>query len=266
MKTTILLSLAVSICAWSPSQAGSLPTVERVLLPITVRSLPGAYGTSWTTDLWVRVATDDQPVFIAPLFRYVPGCESPCTVGPNGPTLAPYAYPIDFYPTRPGETSGSLMYLQSALSDDVHLSLRLTNGTGSGPTELPVVRERFFTNKTVHILGVPLGTSSRATLRVYGVDPDRLGSVRVQVFSEDPQNTLLLDTVLSLSATQVFSTNAEWNLPLRPPEGEMSLTGISQTTRGARIEISAIDPGLRIWGFVSITDNATQTVSLRTPS
>lgn len=248
--------------------AQGTPEMERVLLPVTVRGLPGAFGTTWTTDLWIRIDTDGQYVLIKPIFPVTP-CDPPCPE-PWGPLLAPYAYPIDFFRTHPGETVGSIIYVQRDLSEKVHLSLRLSNGrANAAPVQLPVVRERSFVSGTVHILGVPLQPSSRATLRVYGIDPALLGSVRVRAFSEDSAsaNTIVFESVVPLLVKQLFYSIGTDPIPLRPPVAEINLGEVIHGAfAGVRLEVTPIDPTMRIWALVSITDNQTQDVTLRTPN
>jgi hypothetical protein len=266
MKSILAFLFAI---ATVPVLGQSIP-LERILLPITVRNAPGAYGSTWNTSLWIRIDTQASYVFIHPLSPAVD--RDPPYGDIFGPVLAPFSYPISFYRTQPGETAGSLMYVGREQSDDVHLSLRLSNGTvASNPVELPVVRERSFTTSTLHILGIPLGSSGRAMLRVYGIDPHKLGSVHVRAFLEDRAdypNTLLLDSVVPLTVTQKFSPTSVFDqLPVRPPVAEVSLSAlIPDSFKQLRLEISPVDPTLRLWGFVSITDNVRQDVVLRTPN
>jgi hypothetical protein len=262
----VLFSLSISVLA-SAGQAQETPEMERVLLPVTVRGVAGAFGTSWTTDLWVRVDTGGRNVSIRPLFP-ITACDPPCPDG-FGPVLAPYSYPIDFIRTHAGETAGSLMYVQRELSDDVHLSLRLSNGRSGVPVELPVVRARFFTNKTLHIMGIPVQPSSRAMLRVYGIDPASLTSIHVKGYSEDSgvANTQVLDMTVPLSVVQTLYAQGGNPIALRPPVAEVYLNGVvGSPLASLRLELDPVGPAVRIWAFVSVTDNANQAVTLRTPN
>jgi hypothetical protein len=54
----------------------------------------------------------------------------------------------------------------------------------------------------------------------------------------------------------------EHMIPIRPPATEVHFwTPIASL----RFEVEPLTPELRIWAFVSVTDNATQDVSLRVP-
>ena len=52
--------------------------------------------------------------------------------------------------------------------------------------------------------------------------------------------------------------------PMRPPVVEIPLDGLAPSSPEQFVEIAPVIPGLRIWGFVSITDSVTQHVTLRT--
>jgi hypothetical protein len=269
---TLSVSILVALTFPLSALAQSSIVYERALLPITVRDVAGAYGSVWNTELWIKV-DDSASRFIAidPLspakgYRSDPGG----FIDPWGPVIAPYAYPINFYRTQPGQTPGSLIYVSQPESDEVHFSLRLSNGKpDSNPVELPVVRERYFTTSTLHILGIPLTTSGRAMLRIYGIDPSKTGSVRVKAFLDDGiTNGMVLDAVVPLTVVQKFDVNPGRDpLPIRPPAAELNLsTLLAATPFPGRLEITPVDPTLRLWAFVSITDNLRQDVVLRTPN
>src|SRR5438046_1281938 len=52
---------------------------ERVLLPITVRNAPGAFGSIWNTNFFITVKRDDSKFKIAP-FEPRAGCDVPCPI------------------------------------------------------------------------------------------------------------------------------------------------------------------------------------------
>ena len=235
---------------------------ERLLLPITVINAPGAFGTLWTTDLWVP---PDQEVF--PSFA-PSACDPPCPDGGGPPTAA--SYQLGFFRTHANETSGSLLYALRRASATSRVSLRLRDASGSThwpPVQLPVVAEGEFTNGTVHVLGIPLSADTRATARIYGIDPEQLGNVEIRVFREDtPAQTLLQDQVIPLTVTQQTYVAGPYSAEIRPPYAQLPLDNLRSTgARLVRLEVTSLTPLLRIWAFVSVTDNATQQVSLRTP-
>jgi len=265
-----LIGFLLAAAVWSLPAFAQLPQYDRLLLPITVREIPGAFGSVWNTELWLRVTTPLSSISINPYISAGDACDPPCGGGVVTPDNPLYSFPLGFYRTHPGETSGSLLYITKGKIDNVHVSLRLSNGmAGSDPVELPVVPERLFTADPLYILGIPLRSSARAMVRVYGIDPDMLGSVRVKAFAESPTgsaNTVVLDTVVPLTVTQQFTRGVD-PLPLRPSVAELNLSALIQSAFPlVRLEITPVEPGLRLWAFVSVTDNDRQTVVLRTPS
>jgi hypothetical protein len=247
------------------SSAQTLPPVplERWLLPITAREAHGAFGTVWSTELWMRIDAGGEAVWVAPSFADSP-CEDQCPIGGGPPDDA--AFKIGFLRTRAGEHPGSLLYVEEVNADDVHASLRLIESSRGNVLQLPVVREREFTTRRVHILGIPIESRSRALLRIYGIDPAATGEVRVRVFREDQGpdfNRLLLDRTLPFTVMQRIYTAGPFSYPVRPPYAQLDLQTVQDGM--VRVELSSLDPTLRLWGFVSITENDTQRVTLRVP-
>jgi hypothetical protein len=235
--------------------------MERVLLPITVIDAPGAFGSSWSSE---GSQFRDVPPEHSPLI--LPGCEPPCDDS-GGPT-SQHTFGIPFFKTRLGETGGSLMYIERAFSANVSLTLHLREASTGETVELPVVRERDFVTHRFQILDVPSpAAGKRATLRIYGIDPAILGQVEVRVFVEGAEQ-LVSDNIYDLRVVQRIYSNpaGTYSVPVRPPVAEISYYSLIATASALlRIEIEPLNPQMAVWGFVSITDNATQHVTLRTP-
>ncbi len=234
-----------------------LPEMERILLPITVSNVPGAFRTVWSSQ--GSVFRDlDTPVLI------LPGCEQPCD-NPNGPT-ARRTLPLDFPRTQPGDTNGTILYVERASSDQVFLSLRLLEALTGQSIQLPVVRERFFFSHKFQILDVPNpGSGTRITLRLYGIDPNVLGRIEVRVYVQGSEQ-LVQDAVYDLTVVQRLYSTLAYTLPVRPPTAEVSYySPIAATSDLLRFEVVPLTSAMPVWGFVSVTDNLTQRVTLRTP-
>jgi hypothetical protein len=264
LLSAAFLLLIVSLPARGQS---TLPfDAKRVLLPITVTDAPGAYGTRWSSELWLRteVAGAVYPV-LGPS-----ACDPPC----RDPTVIPKdsSYRSDFYRTHAGETSGMLLYVDKAHSSEVHISLRLYETSGFYrflPLQLPTVREREFTTGTVHVPGIPVTADNRSRLRIYGIDPSLPGTARLRIFSEEPNRPqeLLAERTLVLNAVPKTYSFSTYTFDLRPSVAELELTPlIPGGIDAVRLEITPTTPGLAIWGFVSLTDDVTQAISLRTPN
>jgi hypothetical protein len=267
MRLAPTFALLLLLGTLSASAQSTLPfEAERVLLPITVTDAPGAYGTRWSSELWFRTETQGA---VYPVIG-MSACDPPCPDGTVIPENS--SHQSDFFRTHAGETSGMLLYVDKARSSGVHISLRLNETSGLYrvlPLQLPVVREREFTTGTVHILGIPVTADNRPRLRVYGIDPALAGNVRVRIFAEDPElpQQLLGDRVIALTAVPKTYGFANYTFDLRPPVAELDLAALLPGHVGmVRLEITPVTPGLSIWGFVSLTDNLTQAITLRTPN
>lgn len=266
-------------CVLSSAVAGqqNLPVdFEKILIPITVRSVPGAYGTLWSSELWMTISPDRLPGVVAPLFG---GCEPPCP--DSGVIVSSGTSGIGFFHTPDGDPPGSLMYLQRDVAEQFHFTSVLREGTfaanGDSGLQLPVVRERDTVSGVIHITNIPLPASGRATLRIYSIDPQLGGQVQVRFYYASPGDLIYSDQLRTLIVHQrvfVYQTEVgSFDLPVRPAAVEMPVPAppppqpaiANYGPQGIRVEITPLTPGLRLWAFVSIVDNTTQRVTLRTP-
>ena len=276
MKKLKHLVVAVVLATTSGStfaRAANILPFERALLPITVKNRPGAFGSSWTTGLWYVLRAPLSPFSSVEPFALSSSCDPPCGVTELISFAPNYPFPAAFWQTHSGEPPGQLIYVRNDVrSEPAKISLRLSQ-TGKPGTEiqLPVVREREFTSATVDILGVPVDANYRSTLRIYGIDPNLFGDVRVRAYTDkDSDVSLLDDTVYSLIAIPVVVPQREGGtgtLSIRPPSVEINFaTDRYEGNPKIRYEITPITPGLKIWAFVSVTDKTSQAIVLRTPS
>jgi hypothetical protein len=259
------ISSAVSVALFSVyafGQTFTLPEMERVLLPVTVSGVNGAFGSKWSTKgmIFIDVAPPETQ-YVFPL----EGCEFPSCepiVGAAGRRA-----PLGFFPTIEGEPSGSLLYVQRSISDRVFVSLRLEQGTNGPSISLPVVRERDFFMQRFQIIDVPdAGPSHRLTLRVYGIRPELIGQIRVRIFGISDTDAVR-DDIFTLSSHPHNYTTASFSVGIRPPSFDVQyyLPVSFPPSPTLRFEIEPLTTEMPIWAFVSITDNATQEVSLRVP-
>lgn len=256
----LCLAAAAANAEWPPQH------FERVLIPVNVTNAPGAGGSLWS--VYGKVYIDSEAGLTwGPTDGCVrPGSGSPerlpsCDLG-NSP-LVNGMYPVGFYPTLSGETPGTYIYLSREDRDKLQFAFFIRNGSEPG-IQIPVVREEDFSNRMVRILDVPDRTTHRLMLRVYGADPDTLGAVRVRIVREqypDPP-TVLHEEVLDLTVVQRYFGGA----PVRPPYAQLSFAApLTSEDDTVRFELTPLSSTLRIWAFVSATDNRTQQVILRTP-
>jgi hypothetical protein len=233
----LVMSAAPAASAQHPAQ------FERVLLPICVSQVPGAYGTLWSTELWYRNNSEHR-VAILPLV----GSHNVPTIGET------VLLPVGSFPAH---APGQILFVEREGGDEVQFDLRLfdeSNPESAWGTKLPVVRETEF-GRTVSLINVPTGFDFRSALRIYGV-PDYPGgteAVRVRIFSVN--DDLLVDTEIVLVGWPRYGAI----LSLAD-----AFPAIRQAER-VRIHVESTNPTAKLWAFVSVTSNHTQNVSIVTP-
>jgi hypothetical protein len=106
----------------------------------------------------------------------------------------------------------------------------------------------------VDLAAVPAETAFRPMLRIYDFDALPESRVRIRIFAFESNELLVDEEVRLISPGTQFPGYARFTAFPEVPEG----------TR-VRIRIDALTPDLRLWAFVSITNNETQHVTLVTP-
>ena len=240
---------------------------ERVLLPIYFAGvIPGAYGTEWTTDLWIH---NGGTTTVSIADRVCP----PPTVCPP---VIPLAIPLEPHASlhnpdmffQPSRSNPSLiLYVGEDGAEDVSMGLRVADTSRhalNGGTDLPVIRGDEFLSRTEQLLNVPLDSRTfRLLLRVYEINYDQAQfAVRFYPAQES-------------AASQVYGTTLTASTPKTAPfraeaaYAELDITRLLDLRLAwpeiARIEIQPLTPGSRYWAFVSLTNNETQLVTLITP-
>lgn len=239
------------------AQIPPLPEQQRVLLPVTVTNVPGAFGSTWTSEL--RLFTHSGNLLVYPLRSA--GCEPAC----NEPIQAipETVFLAGFFGTEPAETGGSWLYVQKSAADETVVTLTLRENSHLF-TQIPTIPEDEFFDHPVNILAVPYNPNTRLTLRVYANEDFAGAAVRCRVHDEFP-DAVLLDEIVPLSVKQRYYMTS-YTFALRPAYGQLSWQPAEMPRLGhVRVEITPLTPGLKYWSFISATDNATQqTVILTT--
>jgi hypothetical protein len=241
----------------------------RVLVPVfTVDPLPGANGSSWTTDLWLsNGGTETESVFGVSWDCLLPECGFlPAPIEP-GRTFRPELLGAD------GALHGALLYVSTASGADVHGGLRfrdLSRQASTWGTELPLPREADFHAGAFSLVDVPVDPGFRQTLRIYEIEMPQFASVRVRTFRLDPDRSqptgdsdeLLGETIVPLQYPDLGG------VPLHPGYAEVTdlstLAPLGDAQR-VRLEIAPATPGLRLWAFVTVIHNETQHATVITP-
>ena len=216
---------------------------DRVLVPVSVALVPGAYGSLWTTEMYYR-SNSAAPVGVFPL-----------GIGDWWPAVRRTELLPIF--TLPAHAPGQFLYFDRDGSEALQFDLRLFNDSqrrAAWGTRLPVVREAEFAPE-VSLINVPTGSDFRSALRVYAWsdEPPYEDLVRVRIYTHDER--LLADTVLRLQGLPKYAQI----LSLADTFPEI------RNVERVRVHVEANAAETKLWAFVSVTANATQQVSLVTP-
>ena len=250
----------LSFCTVAFAQDVNHDGAVTYLLPVNVPDLvPGAFNTTWKTELWIHNGSLSTVNF-SKCGQYVP----PCALELHNPGTTELAFRVET-----GQSSGSLVFdIPMTVPDNIVVAPELTfssrlfelsRGTQPAGVEIPVVREDRFLTAATRFIGIPGDSAFRAALRVY--DPRRSGSATVRVELFAPDGTRRGEATLSLAGnTNPFSPGSATVTDLR------SL--FPQATELARYDLllTPLTAGLEYWAMTSVTDNTTQQVFLITPN
>jgi hypothetical protein len=230
---------------------------ERILIPVAA-SGPGPNAARFETEILITNAGDEL-VGIGGATIEGPGPFFP------SPIVAPHTTRsfTDLLLQNPRQAVGAFIYYYSARSArDVITKVRVhdTSRDASGfGVEIPAVSDLDF-SAMVRLAGIPTDARFRSTLRVYAYDATNFGPVTLRV-RDNADGTLLATVPVALTADRL-------NPETFPAAAQLSLDPIIEPLRSharVRIDIADSDAIRPIWGFVSITNNQTQEITLVTP-
>jgi hypothetical protein len=220
---------------YDPQHRPEPSVFEPVLLPV-LDSRPGVFGTRWETT---AVMTDGPNYYI--------------------PSSAPASvHETDGFRPLPnaGFPNGMVVYIPRRVSAQTHLSLRLrevSRNPDAYGTELPVVRDKDFLGPAITLYDVPIGLAVRSKLRIYSLDPPE----------GDHGNVVLTITRAGTNRIADESIVFRWT---RPPcsylDPSMLPPGVPAS---GRFDLNLWTNDAKAWAFVTVVDNATQSVSVATP-
>jgi hypothetical protein len=226
----------------------------KILLPLAGGAdVHGANGALWRTQLTALIASDTQ-IEILPR-----SCGNPILCLPAPLPLRTPFDPDEFGLTGTSTNLGQFLYVTAGDESKLHLNARVfdvSRETETAGSEIPIARETDFTTGTMSLLGIPVAPQYRHTLRVYDFDGRNGASVAIRFYA-GAETTPRLSIVRTLSA---------------PQNGEMpSFPGTIQLEIGQllplagldtiRVDVEPLDAGLRLWSFVSVTNNETHHVT-----
>lgn len=232
------------------AQVGTEPARE-LLLPIS--STFGGYGTHWSAGLIMLNDGDEVAEVLVDWQCSLPIC-------PDGLTLDAGEW------MAMGLEGGGRGNLLTVVRGDPQFSYRLyvrdsPTGIHEFQTELPIVPVQSLGNERLNLFKVDLPAGTRHALRVYDVSAAERPAVRVTasyMFSATGRRVapgvIFFDEEVPLDGRSALAPAeaALFNfLPI--PDSDILVT------------VRPLDPAMRIWAFLSVTDNLTQDLVLYTP-
>jgi hypothetical protein len=246
---------------------------EKVLIPIALpqgSTVPGSFGSQWTSAMWAVNPTNYPVEFFSDI-----SCTLICPVVPPGERAYPHLPENSLLAITPNLATGNygfLYYLQKTYAKDVTFSLHVADtsrGAENAGTEIGVVRASEFRGASFDILDVPIDSGSRATLRIY--DPNAADSYQeatVFVYSM-ADNALLATAAVPLHVPAKKDTQLGRNFP--PYAGFAQIGDLHGTFPSVplpsrvRLRVEFHTGVNQSWGFVSVTNNATQLITIYRP-
>jgi hypothetical protein len=245
---------------------------ETVLLPShTDAIVPGGFGSLWQVDSSVF---NDNQIELEPEVDYAHYlCDSPVLcIGAD--QILPGR--VNGIPTTQGFTREPnwLMHVRRPQADALRFSMRVRDITRqelTWGTELPVVHERDFATR-VQLFDVPLQPRFRQTLRVYALPagPNCCATATVRVYALTGES--LYSTIVQLRRSDIAvgtidrPTPGSPDFPMQPENATLDFLGNIPELAGRESVRVEVDGGSRaIWGYVTVTNNESQQVTVISP-
>lgn len=242
-------------------------TYTRFLVPQFTAPVPGAHESLWEVRNWMHYS-GDQEVNVVPR----PFCFGiQCTLGGTiFPGLS--AFPLESLPGF--RDTGVLVHVDSRYASFMTFASRVrdvSRDEQSAGTEIPVVREDQLLATPLRLLNIPVDSRFRVMLRLYALPEVALPVVEVRYFRlPDPSGTTIdLEPVLLREERVALRTTATGGaFQLHPSAAQIpELQSLPELVSedAIWIEVVPVTAGLRIWAFVTITNNDTQQVTVVSP-
>lgn len=251
-------SLANNAATATVTSDAEAETWTRILLPLIGVDVPGANGALWRTEATGLIASDTY-LEIWPIVQ----CYT-LTCGQSPQTLRTPFNVLQSEMVVDDRFLGQYLYLPSGDASKLHLNARVYDVARTSETagsEIPIPREDDFTSEPISLLGIPVAPHYRHTLRVYDLDARDGALVAISVYAGQ-DTTPRISVVRALTVPQPPQTTIQ-DLPVQPGTIQLEigqllpLAGIDTL----RVDIEPLDAGLRLWSFVSVTNNDTHHVT-----
>jgi hypothetical protein len=227
---------------------------DRLLLPVFVPPIRGAFGSEFRTDL--RMSLDRTSTAPVPIY----GLMDPKIYGED----TPWELDHDSRDLRVEEgfgNPGRFLYVPKGRSKNLLRNLRaydVSRASSNYGTQIPIVPASEFAadgyESRIGIIGVPTSPPFRSKLRIYGTP---VFGVTLDVEIEMHGVTETRRVSLASDGNPYVPAYAELDLP----DGGIVNVWISISAP----RISAPPPAPDIWAFVAVTNNETQHITTITP-
>ncbi|HEY0160136.1 MAG TPA: hypothetical protein VGF28_22810 [Thermoanaerobaculia bacterium] len=231
---------------------------SQILIPLIGADARGQNNSLWRTEVTALIASDTQ-VDVRPYF---------CELAPSCSMLqTPLRRPFNAYQQIAGILPGALgqfIYVAPADESRLYLNARVYDVSRSEQTagaEIPIVRARDFRSTVVSLVGIPVAPHYRQTLRVYDLDGRAGGQVAIHVYADDettPRTSVVSTLTHPAGAHATIQGRPTHPAVLQLDLAHIALLGDAETVR---VDVVPIGEGLRLWSFVSVTNNETHHVT-----
>lgn len=240
---------------------GDASNWSRILVPLTETDIPGANGSLWKTELTGLIESTTG------LFMDPAGCgaiEDPCQLPPLGKTFDLRRESL-VWPTFPAQ----FIYVRKPDAKKLVVSTRVYDASKSTATAgafIPTARDEDFSAGGFTVIGIPVAPQFRSTLRVYDASASDFGEIQIGLFG-DNENLPFYVGATHLQSDPDRQTFTTALLPAHPSIAQIDLSALIPAAKYSRVrvQIATEDASLRLWGFVSITNNETSHVTVITP-
>lgn len=265
LTQTITAASAFLFRSRNQNEAPNPALFERILLPIVYNGF-GAFETFWRTDVNIL---NTNPVPFGPLDAARTFYFTNCATQPPCPGYIPAGGNVSAFDALTKASAGLVLMPQRDLAPGLRFGYRMwelnqfAQGLSSG-TELPVVREKDLHTGKLDLVSVPLDHRSRIALRIYGPDSEAIVA-QVRVYAVGDAKPPLAQANVLLKAPACMTDPCDAAIPSfgMIADLEQAFPQIAQFDR-VRVEVEPTGP-FRFWAFASITNNATQHVTLVMP-
>jgi hypothetical protein len=266
---TKILRIALSLLAGMVAHAQpSDLSYTRFLLPFYAPPMDGAHGSRWVSETWMHYSGPDGATIFPTPYCYAPLC-------PTSTQLHPGVSALPIHVASGFESSGILFHIESSSGSGVVFESRIKDlhrqSDSAGP-EVPVVREDRFLTTAASLLNVPQSRGFRNLLRIYALPETANPLVEIRYYElpdADTGRRVGADAVpLRVDRVALQTSSTTGGLNLRPSYAAVAhLQSLPEVAAvdAIWIEVVPLTAGLKLWAFVSVTNNATQQATLVTP-